>query len=269
MASTSQFVKTLIATVFVFTFAKTHALPTVNFSSQKSGTPYCRKNAEQDFGKIVFKNPDCDRAAITSIGGDNKLRITYPANKFGSTNGGVQFKARVEPARSYELTYTLRFRSGFEFVKGGKLPGMCGGECYTGGKAAQAKKNCDGWSARYMWRAGGKAVVYLYYCGSKEPKFGELIEFKDSGKQVLFKTETNYTLKQRITLNSGRSTNGLLQVWLNGKMVVNRKDILYANEGSAQINTFYFSTFYGGGSQDWAPGRTTQAEFDNIAISKL
>ena len=47
-----------------------------------------------------------------------------------------------------------------DFVKGGKLPGLFGGEGNTGGGIPTGM---DGFSARMMWRGSGRVVQYVYY----------------------------------------------------------------------------------------------------------
>ncbi len=50
------------------------------------------------------------------------------------------------------------FPTGFNFVKGGKLPGLYGGKAScTGGDPA-----VDCFSTRLMWRAEGQGELYLY-----------------------------------------------------------------------------------------------------------
>jgi hypothetical protein len=56
--------------------------------------------------------------------------------------------------------YQVLFEPGFEFVKGGKLPGIYGGSSGCGGGADAAELGC--FSARLMWRANGDGEVYLY-----------------------------------------------------------------------------------------------------------
>lgn len=43
----------------------------------------------------------------------------------------------------------MKFGKGFDWVRGGKLPGLCGADCITGCKDVTG---LDGWSARQMWR---------------------------------------------------------------------------------------------------------------------
>ena len=59
----------------------------------------------------------------------NSLRVLYPSNGVGPDEGGAQW--RLELGSSYtELycSYKIKFQSGFDFVKGGKIPGLCGGD---------------------------------------------------------------------------------------------------------------------------------------------
>ena len=46
------------------------------------------------------------------------------------------------------IEYTVRFGAGFDWVRGGKLPGICTGECPTGCRGVSAS---DGFSMRVMW----------------------------------------------------------------------------------------------------------------------
>ena len=57
-------------------------------------------------------------------------------------------------------SYYVRFAPGFDYVKGGELPGLAGGAANTGGNKPTGR---DGWSARMMWRTGGEVVQYVYH----------------------------------------------------------------------------------------------------------
>lgn len=69
----------------------------------------------------------------------------------------------------------MRFGPNFDWVRGGKLPGLCGARCHTGCKEVSG---LDGFSSRQMWRPcvwppvheldelncdGGKLVAYVYH----------------------------------------------------------------------------------------------------------
>jgi hypothetical protein len=88
------------------------------------------------------------------------LRVQYPAGSFqDSDDGGAQFYAiwnsSGSPFQSMLVTYEVAFDTDFDWVKGGKLPGLRGGpdpnNC-SGGNQANGT-NC--FSSRIMWRKDG------------------------------------------------------------------------------------------------------------------
>ena len=91
------------------------------------------------------------------------LRVLYPEGSINPANrpqGGAQFYANpldITQARSVTLEYDVYFPADFEFVLGGKLPGLFGGkESCSGGDAA-----LDCFSTRLMWRKEGAGELYL------------------------------------------------------------------------------------------------------------
>ena len=97
------------------------------------------------------------------------LRVTYGAGSFGAnggtSHGGALFSSQALNASegaaptstglgTYFVSYAVAFADGFDFVKGGKLPGLRGGTpsgCSGGVKS-------DGtacFTSRIVWRAGG------------------------------------------------------------------------------------------------------------------
>ncbi len=96
-------------------------------------------------------------AQQVNFDGKTGLRISYPK---GGVGAGYTFAAKLPPRNAYYMEYDVRFGARFDFVLGGKLPGLCGGECNTGG---QLPTGYDGWSTRYMWRKKGAGVIYAYH----------------------------------------------------------------------------------------------------------
>jgi hypothetical protein len=85
--------------------------------------------------------------------------------------GGASFYAPVPGAaraRALCLRYEVRFQEGFEFGKGGKLPGLYAGDAPSGGEAVTG---ANGWTVRLMWRRGGEGELYEYVA-SKDEDFG-------------------------------------------------------------------------------------------------
>lgn len=186
------------------------------------------------------------------------LRVTYPIGGVGPKQSGAQFKINLVPADEYIFEYRLRLQPGFDFRKGGKLPGICGGACNTG----KRKPDGTGWSLRYMWREEGKLFAYLYHMNQPDD-YGEYLPLG-----VSLKPGRWYKLLQRVKLNRPGANDGQLQIWMDGKQLLTRKDIAYRNTSKTHIDTFYFSTFYGGSSNAWAPKVTSLADFDDFRFEK-
>jgi len=100
------------------------------------------------------------------------LQVTYGAGTYGSANSGAQWYSLWNTTdgsqfQSMLLSYELAFDSNFNWVQGGKLPGLRGGpdvnDCSGG--AEPDGTNC--FSTRLMWRKnaqgeGINAVMLLY-----------------------------------------------------------------------------------------------------------
>ncbi|THU92114.1 hypothetical protein K435DRAFT_216899 [Dendrothele bispora CBS 962.96] len=92
------------------------------------------------------------------------LQLFYPKgsiNPSGTNKGGSQFYAtplNLSNATSVSLTYSVYFPEDFEFVLGGKLPGLYGGQ--TGCSGGKLLEDC--FSTRMMWRKEGEGEMYLY-----------------------------------------------------------------------------------------------------------
>jgi hypothetical protein len=81
----------------------------------------------------------------------------------GSTDGKSDADEKAVPGRAYTLTYDMYFEPGFDFAKGGKLPGLAAAEFDSGcSEEGSAKRQSGNWSERLMWRANGRLQLYSY-----------------------------------------------------------------------------------------------------------
>jgi len=205
-----------------------------------------------------------DRISISGKPGeleDQCLQAKYPKNTYGPKENGGQFLMELPVADEYYLSYSFYFCKGFDFRKGGKLPGLTsGGAKYTGGNRPV---NGDGWSARFMWLKNGKFIIYLYYADMKG-RYGEELELNSR----IARKEWNQ-LVQHIRINQPGQSNGILEVWLNGKKVLSRNNIRFHKGEHGKIDSFYFSTFHGGNDPSWAPKQDSYILFDNVVIDTI
>ena len=195
-----------------------------------------------------------DRATVQREDDECYLRVRFPSGRWGSDASGAQFLQELPPHLSYRCTYRVRFQENFDFQKGGKLPGLAGGTATTG----KTKPNGDGWSARYMWRASGEAVIYLYHMGQSRDQGDDL------PLQSVFVPGRWHELTQQIRVNDPGKSNGELRVWFDGRLVLTRTDLQLRRHHLAPVDRFYFSTFFGGASEAWAPTRDCYVDFGNI-----
>jgi hypothetical protein len=195
------------------------------------------------------------------------LRVNYAVGGIGPEQGGTGWRWPIGKHKTAELQYTLRFNQDFDFVKGGKLPGLCGGpENVSGGRPSDGT---NGFSARLMWRKDGRGEAYVYHKNQPE-KYGESFPFPDDfrfppGKPIL--------VRIAVVMNTGGQRDGMLCVWITlpgqGKrLVVERKDMEWRSAETYNVDSLYFETFHGGNDVSWAPTRPCYAEFSGIRVVK-
>ena len=186
--------------------------------------------------------------AARQDGPTNVLEVTYPKGSIDPATttapvGGAGFLYPLStPLFSGCLTYEVGFDKGFDFVKGGKLPGLYGGNAPSGGADTSM-----GFSTRYMWRTSGAGEVYAYV-PEKSGQYGESI----SPGACTFVPGQWQRLEQEVIVNHLGQKDGVLRVWVDGRLVVNRTDILYRVSNSVLVAGLMFSTFFGGHDLSWA-----------------
>lgn len=234
------------------------------FEGQTVGL-YTEAMVAADFGSAPAWNDGLDegRASIVDEGGGKFLRVTYPANLYGPGDAGVQFI--IEFPEAYQelyFSYRVRFGANFEFVKGGKLPGLVGGTSPTGCSPEPA-----GFSARNMWRTGGAAVQYVYW--PEQPNTcGDDLDYV-SGTALSFTPSAWHTVQHRVKMNSDGAADGVMQAWFDGTLAIDDGARTWRVAASPYegIDALYFSTFFGGGDASWAPTAAQTVDFDDLVVS--
>ena len=180
------------------------------------------------------------------------IEVAFPKGSANPSNdtlprGGAGFYATAgfEPGMTAAcLRYQVYFPADFDFVKGGKLPGLYGGDAPSGCKD---EADLKGFSVRYMWRKKGAGTVYLYAPGKGE-RCGELVGL---GRWHFFPGGW-HTLEQEVILNAPGKADGVLRMWLNGWPVLDRREVTYRTADDIFIDGIMFSTFFGGDDASWA-----------------
>jgi len=234
----------------------------VSFESVPLGA-YSETQLQSDWPAVEWTQ-GLDRIQIvqdSDIRHGHAIEVFYPKGSVGPNQGGAQFVVPIPPAEQYTLNYDFRISEDFDFRLGGKLPGLTsGGSAYTGGHKPDQGQ---GWSARFMWREHGQMVLYLYSIDMKG-KWGD-----DHPLQMpLLEKGRWYHVSQRITLNAPDARDAHIEVWVDGALVLDLKQLRLRIGDKGPIDTFYFSTFFGGNSVEWGPHNDSHIRFDNFTISR-
>jgi hypothetical protein len=198
------------------------------------------------------------------------IRVRYPAGsaspsasrRQNAPMGGAQFYADlgIAPQNALRLSYDIRFSDNFNFVKGGKLPGLFGGAGNSGGDIPNGS---DGFSARLMWRRHGDGEVYAYLPTSHD--YGTSI----GRGSWQFQPGVWHHIEQEVLLNHPGLQDGRIRVWFDGRQVLTVDNLTFRTTSTLQINGLFFSTFFGGNDSSWATPEDVYIDFANFSVAAV
>jgi hypothetical protein len=194
------------------------------------------------------------------------LEVSFPQGGDGPLKGGVQWlmwlrNADNKPLNELYLTYWVMFPPGFDFRLGGKLPGLAGGKANAGGLKPNGQ---DGWSAKIMWRENGRIIDYVYF-PDQAGQYGA--DFQWGAKPCYFETGRWYEVCQFVKMNSPGKKDGEIKAWLDGQLALEVKEVRFRDTEDFAIDWLYFSTFFGGQGEEWAPVKDEKIYFDGFVVS--
>ena len=221
---------------------------------------YDLEDARAHFGSV---RPPVKGLGACSDGGrtalvDGELRARFPANGLGGWETGFSFFVDIPPQRAVTMEYDVWFDPGFNWTMGGKLPGLCGGQCPRGCASVGAD---DGFSARLMWHRRGGLITYAYHLG-KTKHCGDvwpwaLPEPLQPGRW--------YTLRHGVLVNSPGAADGEDHAWLDDVKVHERRGIVWQG-GNATIDKVYMTTYTGGSSDRFRAPRDQEIRFRAVRV---
>ncbi|KAF8161650.1 polysaccharide lyase family 14 protein [Crassisporium funariophilum] len=196
-------------------------------------------------------------------------------------SGPPSFAAGLETAKEVVLSYRMMLQTGWEWVKGGKLPGVCKfggvGDLSYGCTGGRKEQRCQCFDLRPMWRANSVGELYIYLpikaenstrLASVPPRSIENNDYGFSVGRGAFHMDGAVgqwvTLAFRIKLNDIGINNGEVQVWIDGNSVVHVDGLSLRESQAGRIKGMHFQTFFGGNSQDWASPKDQRAWFADV-----
>lgn len=220
---------------------------------------------------------------------DQGIHCTFPKDEFAS-EAGVNFRCtpkEIFPSDDVTMQYKVFVPETFEWVKGGKMPGLYIGKPGSGG----GDWNQEGASSRLMWREGGRVVSYIYCCTDlgkyngtadsplvrEQGKGFDAISHHTGGAGIdLWRDEVKplqlvrgqwNDIALRVKLNSsGTQADGIIAVNVNG--VSKEFDGMAWTKApdTKKIEGMLFSTWYGGGSKEYAPRKENTLSFKDFVL---
>jgi hypothetical protein len=215
------------------------------------------------FGNALIAHKNIDLVSGQGVGGGKAIKVKYVGNSQGSERVLVNF--RIPKAKVYTLNFDVKFCSGFDWARGGKLHGLGPLKPVTGGNSVPS----TGWSARGMFNDGGTFKSYVYSQNMKG-QYGDEV----SASGVKFYAGRYHAVTYQVGLNDpATQSNGYMKVFVDGVQIVNHTGIKFRGSSADEtlIQTLLFNTFHGGSDSSWAPRnadgsyKTDCAYYDNFA----
>jgi endoglucanase len=201
--------------------------------------------------------------AIAYDGSGKSVRVLYPEG--GKQSGGSGAQWFMDLNGEYEelyFSYWVRFDPDFNFVLGGKLPGL--------GGAVSFDDRTHEWSGRLMWREQGWAEFYVHVPEAHLNDPGTRFWWNTEGFQAIFIPGRWHHIEIHLKLNTPGENDGLAEGWFDGVKAASYPGFNFRDAGtsSAQIAWVFFSTFFGGSSDDsWNATKDEHARFDEFTVS--
>ncbi|GAA5874878.1 hypothetical protein JCM3774_006554 [Rhodotorula dairenensis] len=206
------------------------------------------------------------------------LQMEYPKGSYsGSETGGVgnmQLAVYAEGQNRAITSYEVGFNKGFDFVKGGKLPGMYGGDTNAHCTGGQNSPSC--FSLRLMWRQKGAGEIYAYmptyptFCSDAAGTDTVYCHSDGFGASIhrgafIFEAGGWNKVTQVVILNSEPDVaNGYLALYAGEKLAIELSDVVFRVNTTVTITAMTFSTFFGGSSTDYAATADCWSYFRNF-----
>lgn len=255
----------IIALLPVAVRAQSTTLFQANFDADSNG-PYTTAELNADFHNPPWADGVNFLSIVdTPLGSGHSLQMRYPAGQVSSAGAAIIPVPLGATYNDVYVSFSVMFAQGFDFVREGKLSGLCGGTCNSGGSKPNGT---DGWSSRVLWRllpASGNrpdAAAQYIYNPDQTSSNGDMLAWNNA----IFTTGVWYQVVTRVKMNTPGQHNGVIQSWFDGALAFEIDTERLTDIASLGVDQFRFETFFGGGSSIFAPPKDEYAYFDNISV---
>ena len=263
----------------------------VDFAGAPQG-PYTEDVAEADwtsqlgalsgFAVSPKSSLTIESESISAGASNNYLRKTFARSDYAgeaNTSEASHMKMRwkfAEQRDTAQLSFDVRVPADFPATRGGKLLGICGGTCPTGGRAPTDQQTsaggndpaglATGFSARTMWGANGYLYLY-FYNPDQEGRFADGLQYRLKGRNVYIGDGDWHRVRQYVALNDSGRRNGVVKVWFDDQLVLNESNVRFRDDETYGIDSLLLHSFFGGESPEAAPAAETTIDIDNVDVN--
>lgn len=176
--------------------------------------------------------------------------------------GGLQFFNNFkENYNKLILEYNLRFDDSFKFCRGGRLPGLYGGEIIS---ESQIPTGINGFLGKLAWNSNGLGELILNVPAVKSQNI-----FFYKGGNWIFRPGKWHNIKQEIHLNDVGKSNGMARIMFDNKEALTITDVCFRTSNEVRIKGMAFTNYYGENDKLAGCPADTFVEFSYFTIHPL
>lgn len=187
-------------------------------------------------------------------------------------------------AKEMTFSYSLYFSGGYQFNKGGKLPGL-----YFGTSESQARgcsggsRDTDCASVRLMWRTDGMGEFYTYLpnpsissafdankvlCNVPPKSDCNAVYGASSGRGAFtFPDGAWTTVAMRVLVNDAGKANGEIELFVNGQSKISVGGLILAHTDDVRAQGIMAQSFFGGSDETWQSPQDQSIYFSDLSVA--
>jgi hypothetical protein len=198
------------------------------------------------------------------------LECTNPADALAA---GPQWYVEFDKVNEVYLSYNIKFDDGFNSTAGGKLPGLRG--LPPGDYSNCPDSPDDGFYAAPMFKYANSMISYHY---DRTSSANRVSMGASSGttcpwaietylyNSIWMANKTWYNITHRLVDNDPASSNGIEEIWIDGKLVFRGGLYKHTEHDTMGINGFFMGSYYGGNNEGYQPTSESKVFYDNIYL---
>jgi hypothetical protein len=235
-----------------------------NFNDNTLGI-YANKEWQRDFWYPEWSDRDVPPVimidANDTVNPTKVMEWSFPEGAVGPREGGGQWNV-VLGQSYYEgyFSYDIMLKPGFNFVLGGKIPGLKGGPK----KSGQPPEWNEGFTGSLMWKANGLVRFYSYH-HDQPSQYGQAINWRNYLEPGEWHNITIRCVMNTIGKDSG-NYDGILEGFFDGKLSCQRTNMRFRNINSIGIDELKIYSFFGGSGDEWAATKDEWIRVDNFVF---